>query len=161
MGYPFFRKARSHKHFTRTTGDLVLNSAVWADLPTIGTTWDILLRAQVGDTIEAGPVGRMGSEAVFTGIDVVTIVGGAYVSSFTTQSTTRPNAGASLWRSPSGAQEGISGSALYSLTAADVSGGRVTLRLQYSQAAAGNKTLYAGVAVSSLQFFAKNLGPSA
>lgn len=160
MAYPQHRLSRAHKHFARTAGDLTLNSATWVDLPTIGATWDLSLRARVGDTIEAGVLGRLGAEAFFTGIDVVTMVAGAFVSSFTTQTTTRPSVGASIWRAPN-SQEGISGSGFYTLTSGDIDGSIVTLRLQYSQASAGNKTLYAGTAVSSFQFFAKNLGPPA
>lgn len=161
MTTPRFLPSQAHKKFTRTDGNLTLNSGSWADLPTIGTSFDITLEAQVGDDIEAGINARFGSEAFFAALDVVTIVSAAYVSSFSTQSTSRPSAGAGAWRGISGSQVEASGSLLYTVTSGDLNAdGTITLRVQYSEAAAGNKTLYAGTAVAPFQFWAKNIGPA-
>lgn len=159
MAYPRHQASRAHKKFTRTAGDLTLNSGTWADLPTIGTTFDIVLAAQTGDTIEATIAGRMGSEAFTASLDVVTIVAAAFVSSFATQSTARPTVGASPWRGLTGVESNVGGSMMFTLAAGDVSSGTVTLRVQYSEVAAGNKTLYAGTAVAPFHFTAINLGP--
>lgn len=160
MAYPRFQRARAHRFFTRTAGNLTLNSGSWANLPTIGTTFDIVLEAQVGDVIEAGIKAHTGGEGATAAFDVVTIVSAAYYSSFSTQSTTRPSAGAGAWFVESAYAVDVSGSFMYVLTSGDISGGQVTLRVQYSQAAGSNKTLYANTANAPFQFYAKNLGPA-
>lgn len=160
MAYPRYRAARSHKSFLRTAGNLTLNSTSWADLPTVGTTWDLVLAAQVGDTVEVGLSARIDSEAVELYLDVVTIVSAAAVTSVGNQaapsSTTR---GVSAWTGIPSVVGKAAGSALYTLVSADISSGTVTLRLRYRTSSATNKVLNA-VADYPLHFWGKNLGPA-
>lgn len=156
MSYPRFQLARSHKHFTRSVGNLTLNSSTWADLPTIGTTWDAVLSAQVGDTIEAGVSGVLGAENVQIHFDVATIVAGVVTNYF--GSGTVSNAGVCAWLAEAVQTTNIGGSAMRTLVAGDISAGTVTLRLRYRGSAATSRTLYASADLF-FQFFVKNLGP--
>ena len=158
MAYPRYRAARAHKVFTRSTGDLTLNSTTWADLPTIGTTWDAVLAAQTGDVIECGVSAFWNAEAVVGHLDVATIVSAAAVNYFATAGGAS-GYGVPNWAGIANAQSNAGGPYLYTLVAADISSGTVTLRLRYRTSAASNKTLYAQ-SILPLQFYAKNLGPA-
>lgn len=161
MGYPFFRKARTHKTFVRNTGNLLLNGTAWADLPTIGTTWDAALRASVGDVLYAEVAGAWNNEAVWAYLDAVTIVAGAPVSSFGAQgAVVAGGSGVLPWRGPTGLFLGIAGGMRWTLAAGDIASGRATVRLRCKTLTAANKTLYAE-ANNVLQFTVENLGPAA
>lgn len=159
MSYPRFALARSHKFFNRTAGSLVLNNNTsWVDLPTIGTSWDITLAAQIGDVIEVGASGVWDNQAVLGFLDVCTIISGSAVNYFGTGGDVG-GSGIENWRGDaSEAYDAIGGSFYYALVSGDISSGVVTLRLRYRTGSAANKTLYA-TTTNPLQFRAKNLGP--
>lgn len=147
-----------HDFFTRTAGNLTLNSTVWADLPTIGTTWDITLAAAAGDTIECSLTAVCDSAAVNTFFDVVSIVGGSVTNSFSTGAApNNSNDGVGAWYMRNGVSQKSAGSFMYALQAGDVSGGNVVLRLRYREDSATNRNLHA-TALFPLQFTAKKLG---
>jgi hypothetical protein len=161
MAYPRYRAARAHKFWLRTAGNLTLNSNVtWADLPTIGTTWDTVLAAQVGDTVECGLSAFVESAVVGVSFDVFTIVSAAAVNQISTGTTASNSTfGVTAWYSPASMIATPAGSAMYTLTGGDISGGTVTLRLRYLSDSATNRTLR-GTAPTPLQFWVKNLGPA-
>lgn len=157
MGYPRHQRARDFKVFTRTSGNLTINSTTWADLPTIGTTWDAVLTAQTGDVIEVCVTGITGAEAVSSYFDVATIVSAAPVNYFATAG------GASGQGIPGAVGQALSniyflGIYMRTLVAGDISAGTVTLRLRYRTNTATDRTIFATADVP-LQFWAKNLGP--
>lgn len=161
MAYPFFRKARTHKTFSRLAGNLLLNSTSWADLPTIGTTWDATLRAGVDDRIRAELNGGWNNEAVWAYLDVVTVVGGVVTNSLAAQgAVVAGGSGVMGWRGPASAFASLSGAVVYPLAAGDIASGAVTLRVRYKTLTAANKTLYAD-ANSLFQFSVENIGPAA
>lgn len=154
---------QAHKHVRRTAGDLTLNSASWADLPTVGTDLDLVLAAAAGDVIEAGIAGLWGAEQVTTFLDIATIVSAAAVNYFSTGTSTPATfgIGAFFGDAVTGLNPPLGGSAHYTLVSGDISGGNVTLRIRYDQSSAGNRTLYASTAGAPLHFWARNLGPVA
>jgi hypothetical protein len=156
VSYPRHRLARAHKFFHRSAGNLTLASSTWADLPTIGTTWDAVLAAQGGDTIEAGISGVLGSENVQMHFDACTVVAGTVVNYFA--SGTASGAGTLAWLGEGAHTTNIGGSAMRTLVAGDLSAGTVTLRLRYRGSSATSRTLYAS---SDLwfHFWVKNIGP--
>jgi hypothetical protein len=157
--YPRFQRARDFKFFTRTAGDLTINSTTWANLPTIGTTWDITLTAQVGDTVEVGFSALLSPEAVVAVFDAVTVVSGSLVNSVASQTTPNDSyEGVAAWFATSSVAVGAGGVVMYTLLAGDVSAGTVTLRPRYRTSTATNRTLNAATN-QPLQFWAKNLGP--
>lgn len=161
MAYPRYQAARSHKFFRRTAGDLTLNSnGVWADLPTIGTTWDVTLAAQVGDVIEAYLSGVADSAVTNSFFDVHTIVATvattAFGSGVAVSNTNKGNMG---WYTAVSAVAVLTGVCRYTLQAGDISAGLVTVRLRYQNSSATTKNLHA-TADYPLQFGAKNLGPA-
>lgn len=161
MSYPRFQASRAFKFFTRTAGDLTLNSnGVWADLPTIGTTWDISLAGQVGDVIEASLSCFVGSAVVGVSLDVFTIVSAAAVNAFSNGvAANNANAGGvQAWYAAFSSNISNGGSVFYALQAGDISSGTVTVRLRYQTDVATNRTVKATTAFP-LQFSARNLGP--
>lgn len=157
MSYPRHQLARAFKYFTRTAGSLTLNSTSWADLPTIGTTWDITLQAQVGDVLEAGITGVWDNQAVVGALDAATVVSAAALNNFSTSSAT--GSGVESWRGDaSEAYDAIGGSYFYTVVAGDLSAGTVTVRPRYRTATAANKTLYA-TSDNPLRWWVRNLGP--
>lgn len=159
-GYPRYRKARAHKHFIRTTGDLSLGTGTsWADLPTIGTSWDAVLAAEVGDTLECSIQAALDSAAVNTFFDCFTIVSSAPVSALSgASSVSNANDGAPAWFLPASAAGKAGGSLLYDVQSVDLVGGLVTVRLRYRQDSATSRNLHA-TDVLPLHFAIKNLGP--
>lgn len=161
MSYPRFQRSRDFKQFIRTAGDLTLNSnATWANLPTIGTTWDIVLAAQSGDTVECGFSGVIDSAAVTQFFDVATIVSAAAVNSIGSQvAVSNSNQGVMAWYCAISVLVAFGGSVMYPLVVGDISSSTVTLRLRYKGDAATNRNLHA-TAGYPLHFWAKNLGPA-
>lgn len=157
MGYPRHQRARDFKVFTRTAGSLTLNSTAWADLPSIGTTWDATLTAQAGDTIEVSLTGVTGAEAVSNYFDVATIVSAAPANYFATGGSA---SGQGIPGAVGQASVNIYflGNYMRTLVAGDISAGTVTLRVRYRTNTATDRTIFA-VADVPFQFWAKNLGP--
>jgi hypothetical protein len=146
--------------FRRTAGDITLNAnAAWADLPTIGTTWDITLAAQVGDVIEAGLSGVIDSAVTISYFDVVTIVAGVATNSFGSGTTpANANKGVMGWYCATTVLNNLTGSVLYTLASGDLSAGLVTVRLRSQNSNATTRNLH-GTVDFPLAFWAKNLGP--
>lgn len=157
MSYPRFQRSRDFKFFNRTAGNLTLNSTTWANLPTIGTTWDITLAAETGDTVQVGLSALWGSEAVFGFLDVSTIVSAVAVNALSGAGGVGGE-GMAGWRGAASTAFPIGASPMYTLLVGDISSGTVTLRLRYRTFTAAAKTLYAATD-DPLHFWAKNLGP--
>lgn len=138
----------------RTAGNLTLNSSTWAN---VDTGMDLVIAAADGDWIEVGSSGVWGNQAVFTVLDVVSMVAGSPVSSWGVGGAIdATGTGIRGWSDSGTDFEPFSGSVVHQITSADISGGNVTLRLRYRQGVAGNKTLFA-TATNILQFWAHNL----
>lgn len=152
-----FQKARAFKTWERTSGDLTVASAAWADLPTIGTAWDTTIAAAVGDVLEAEVSALVGNEAPGLAFDVATIVAGAAVNYF---GTAPGGTGVGGWRAVGGQYETVGGSAFYTVVAGDLASGYVTARLRCKGDSGANKTIFAAAATATLQFTVKNLGPA-
>lgn len=135
-----------------------MNGTTWADLPTIGTTWDAVLTAQVGDVVEVGMSARLESEGVIAIFNVHTIVSAAAVNGVGGGVTGTTGVGISSWTMPPSNNFVTGGPAWYTLVAGDLSSGTVTLRLRYRTFTAANRTLDANTG-NPLSFMAKNLGP--
>ena len=157
MAYPRYQAARAHKSFTRTAGNLSLNSTTWADLPTIGTTWDAVLAAQTGDVIEAQINVATGNQAVACYLDVVTVVASTATNHFAAGGAT--GTGVPSWTGQGALYDFVGGSWCRTLVAADISAGTTTLRLRYRTASAAVRTLFA-TTDNPFQFTVKNLGPA-
>lgn len=154
--------AKSQKQFSRTAGDLTINpgNTNWANLPTIGTTWDATLNAAVGDQIEAGLVAVLDSAAVNTFFDVVSIVSSAVVNSLSTGTTpSNSNDGVASWFAPASVSSKAGGSIWYVVQSGDLSSNQITVRLRVREDAATNRNLHAA-ALFPLQFWARNIGPA-
>jgi hypothetical protein len=158
MAYPRFRKSRAHKKDVRTAGNLTLNSASWADVPTIS---DFVIEAQVGDDIEYGMnayVDATGAADVY--FDVATIVSGAPVNYFNNGTATPAVGGVSSWMCEPSIIKSMAGCVIYTVQAGDIVDGKVTLRLRYDESAAVARTLRADT-TRPLHRYVKNLGPAA
>jgi hypothetical protein len=141
----------------RTAGDIALGAVVtptWAD---VNTGLDLVLAAAVGDIIEYGISGLLGS-GTDTFFDVATIVSSAVVTYFSSGTSTATAGGASGWYGPNGLIFPVTGSLMSpALVSGDISGGNVTLRLRYSKGASSGRTLYAS-AGDPLIVWAQNWG---
>lgn len=159
MAYPRSQRSRGFKFFIRNAGSLTLNSTTWVDLPTIGTTWDASLSAQVGDVIETGVSVFYSNEGVQVALDVVSIVSASPVNAWGNQ-TTPDNAslGVPSWFGETTVNQHSGGSVMKTLVSGDISGGAVTLRLRYRTIIASAKTLTASAACP-FHWWVKNLGP--
>lgn len=154
MATPRFLPSRRHKKWTRTAGTLSITSATWADLPTIGTTWDTPIAAQVGDTIETGLSGLWNDQAFEGHIDVFSIIGGAAVNGFSGGTQ-----GPTCWWGRASFVFVAGGSVMYDVQAGDLDGdGMVTCRLRAKLSSAGSKELLATTALP-LHWWVRNLGP--
>ncbi len=165
MAYPRHQRSRDFKFFTRTVGNLSLVPAgnIWADLPTIGATWDAALTAAIGDVIEVGLSATSDHIAgTNTFFDVFSMISGAVVNSFASGvAAINTSTGiSSWWHSNAIAGQKSAGSVMYTLQAGDISGGIVIARLRYrNDGTTAARNLY-GTAAMPLQFWAKNLGPA-
>jgi len=112
----------------RTAGDLTLNSTSWAD---VNNGLDLVIPAQAGDVLLIAADGRWGNEAVFIGLDAVTVVSGSPVSSVSGSGAS--DYGVTGWGAQglTGLYEPFGAAIQYPVVAGDVSGGNVTLRLRY------------------------------
>ena len=148
--------------FRRTSGNVALTgTTTWSDLTTIGTGGDITMAASSGDLIEASLFALLNSDAVDMAFDVNTVVSSVKTNSLTTGGT-RPTAftafNSSGWYVPASRIEALTGSVFYVLQSGDVSGGNVTLRVQYAMNTATNRTLF-GTTANPFQWYARNHGP--
>lgn len=152
--------ANKFKFFQRRAGNIGLSSVVWADIPTILATFDIVLAAAVGDVIETDISAWISTASgPQTGLDVHTIVAAAALNSFGSGgAVSNLNLGISSLIVPANAAGGIATVFFYTVVAGDITAGNVTLRCRYNQAAAGAPTLYATASVP-FSFGCKNLGP--
>lgn len=156
MGYPRFRRSRAHKFSRRTSGNIAIVNAAWQD---IAVDLDIVLEAQVGDTIEVGVTGSWMGEALNGYLDVVTRVNGVQVSNISGVTESGTSEGVTGWYGLPSAWSPVGGSVMNTLVAGDISAnGLVTLRLRGRTNAAGTKSIAATAAIP-FQFWAKNLGP--
>lgn len=148
------------KAVRRQTGtNISLNSATSVELAAAtngpGTGgFDLILAAQVGDSIETRFSCLIGPEAAHTYLNVATMVSGAAVNYVLGAVAI----GASPWYARGTFWTSIGGSVDYTVVAGDLSSGLVTLRPYYTQASATARVLYTD-ATSLFQFYAKNLGP--
>jgi hypothetical protein len=140
----------------RTAGDLSSSSTTWAD---VNTALDLVIAASVGDVIEVCVSGLWSNAATDGFLDVVSIVSGSPVNSFGQDGAPDNSAvGFSGWTGGSGVISAISGSVFRTITAGDISGGNVTLRLRRRNASAVTKAIFAVTNVP-LECWARNLGP--
>ena len=145
----------------RSSGDLTLNSTVWAN---VDTGLDLNLNASTGDVIEYVPslVGPNGYNVALY-FDVATIVSGSVVNAFSTEGA-QNNAlyGVSGWYFTNSVSANVyatvSGSIFYTLQSGDISSGTVTLRFRYRTDTATNRVIYASTNFP-LKVWARNHGP--
>jgi hypothetical protein len=138
----------------RTTGDLAINNAAWTAVPTIGNL--AAIAASVGDVIEISLSSFWSVTGTFIQLDVATIVSGSPVNYVSSGTATPCAIGVAAWRGSSTAPAiGFAGTISYVVQAGDISGGTVTLQLQYKQNSATGSTLAASTALTPLDLFAK------
>jgi hypothetical protein len=155
MSYPGYQLSRAFKTPARYSGaDVsVVSTPNYADLPTIGTTMDIVLSAEVDDVIFYSLNGLWGASAQEAYMDIATIVGGSAANyAFGAASSGNPGA----WGMAS-VFTAIGAVGWYKLVAGDLASGYVTLRPRAKISSAGSKILYGGG--WGFGFFAQNIGP--
>lgn len=156
MAYPAYQRARAFKYVQRAVmTDIGITSTTWADLD---NTFDMALEAQAGDVIEVGlsaiALAPAGANLL---LDYVTLVAGNPVTSLGTGvAPTAGSEGVEAWHLI-GTTQGIGGSIMRVLNAADIANGVVTLRWR-GRVNSGTGTIYVN-AGAALQAWAKNLGP--
>jgi hypothetical protein len=159
MAYPRFRLARAHKFQRFTGGDVNITSGSWADLD--GSAMDLAVPARVGDTIEVifSGIFHVPSAASSVVVDVVSVVGGAAVSYWTSNGT---NTGYGPWYRD-GLDAGntpFGGAQLRAVVSGDLSGGAVTIRPRGRVDGGSTCAVWRSDAVP-LFLSVKNLGPAA
>ena len=141
---------------SRGTTNVVLNSTVWAN---VSGPADLALTAATGDVVEVSFSALWQNEAVDGFLDAVSIVAGSPVNSFAQDGApVNTSQGIMAWRGVSGQQIAIGGNFFRVLTAGDISGGLVTIRLRYRTGTATNKTLLGSTDYQQV-FAARNYGP--
>lgn len=174
-GTPVDRKVRFDRLIGRTTKQLrratgtsiLLNSTAIAEVAAAtngpGTGgFDLAVRAVVGDILEWGFNGNLGSEGVITSLEIYTMVSGSRVNPFGSglSASLATTIGPLAWTFYASAISPLTGSALLVVQAGDIESSLVTCRPHYAQATASNRTLNSS-ASQGLQMWLKNLGPSA
>lgn len=152
MAYPRFRRARTHKKVSLSSGNVTVNGTSFAGVTGVS---DIVLPALVGDDIEVGALGLWGAEGVHARLDVATIVSAAIVHYFVNGTD-----GNVAWIGLSGVTSSFGGGSVYTIQSGDLASGTVTLRLVAKTDSSTNKTFQAGTNDPFI-WWAKNLGPSA
>ena len=140
---------------TRSSGDVSVNSATYVN---VDTGMDLVLDASTGDVIESRVECNTNGPATYCVLDVVTVVGGSAVNSFTSGTTPNTTSSHPGWaRGNLSNDPGMAGAKQYALQAGDISGGTVTLRLR---ARTGGSVSLSASGDPYLYFSAKNLGPA-
>lgn len=161
MAYPRYILSRNLKKARRSSSNLTLNSTAWAD---VETTLDMTFyEVQVGDELVYGISGLVGAEATVLALDVVTLVAGTPLNSFSARGPVLApftgSEGVLAWRGATGVLTKVSGDAPpYTVVAGDLTANSVTLRLRYATSTATAKTLYANT-IQPFDVWAINLGP--
>jgi len=159
MGHPRFRKARNFKYTKRTSGDITKSSVTnWSDFLTDS---DLTLAAEVGDVLAYELNGLADGTNVTLLLDVVTRVSGAAVNSFGGGGAGSGNTGdgVTAWLLASDTDRGLSGTAWYTVQAADIAaGGLVTCRLR-CRTGSGSRVV-ASSATDPFFMFMENIGPA-
>jgi lysophospholipase L1-like esterase len=142
------------------TGSYTLGTT-WADID--ATNLALAIDAEVGDDLEVVLSGMWYLQATNGCLDVcTTTAGGAVINYFSTATSSPSNLGQSCWYSTSGVISALYGSAVYTVTQADLITlntvpGVVLVKLRGFSSAP--KTLYAGAQTLPLTMHLKNLGP--
>lgn len=158
MAYPRFLRARAIKVLTRTSGDYTAGSGNGGVRTAVDAgNWDIALPAAVGDVLEVGILGHFQSAAVVSHLDIGTIIGTTYTNSVSGTSIGNNNQMPGTF-TPSGVDHAFNSFVFYTVTAADISSGKVTVRLYRTEESAVDRTLEANT-TRALQMYARNLGP--
>lgn len=125
----------------RTSGDITINATGWQALD---TGLDLTLAGvQAGDVIEFIPSFMAnGSAGPNFSFDVATVVSGSIVNYFGGSGSTSEN-GIAGWFAPGGVYLGVTGSAFYTVQAADIAAGAVTLRLLIRSSSTTARTVLA------------------
>lgn len=152
MAYPRYLKARDFKFSKRTSGNFTTAAVGASTFTVVDATMDLVLSAQIGDTIEVGIdcITLRPTADIF--LDVGTLSGAAIVTRFAGGTSGIPG----LY-SPN-ATNVLDATYVLTLAAGDVTSLTTTVRLLYATSAA-SQTIQASTA-SPLLFWAKNLGPS-
>lgn len=144
----------------RTSGDIVLNSGVWANVDT-GT--DVQLSNVQAGQLVAVSVSLLTAASALTAtfFDVVSVVANAPVNSWGLDAApTVGSEGVQAWRcdsNSSGLNQHAGGLMVRRVVAGDLAAGVLKLRLRYRQPAANNVTLFNNN-TRALQLAAINLG---
>lgn len=159
MAYPRYRASRAHKFANYTTPNLTTTSTTYVDtgLP------DLVLAAQVGDTIEYGVnlVISSSGGSNLAALDVVTVAAGAAANA-TPVSYFAGTATDGSWRTQNPTANNmllLMGSVMYAVVAGDITTttGTVTLRTRW-KTNTGTLTITADT-TRRAHVWAKNLGP--
>lgn len=153
MPYPHYLRARSHKRVVRTSGDIPFVGLYTDGFIAVDPGLDITLDALVGDVIEYGISGFVGSEGVDLMLDVGTYVSEAVVT------RTGSTYGAMGWYSVGNVFRGLTGSVWHTLSAGDIFANTVTLRLLGGTGTAMARTIRASTD-EPFTVFARNIGPA-
>ena len=141
---------------SRATANIAMNSVVWANL---AGPADLVVAAASGDVVECSLSALFSNEAADGYIDAVTIVAGAPVNSFAINAApVNTSQGIMGWRGTGGVYCNAAGNFFRVLTAGDISGGNVTVRLRYRTGAATVRTML-GSADFPQVFACRNHGP--
>lgn len=143
------------KSVVRTSGGITLNSTTWTLL---APEFEVIIAAAVGDVLEVGMNGRHEASTIWGHFDVFTYVGGAALNALSGATwTATTGEGMSGWEALGSNQyQPFGGSGQYTVKAADVVNGVVTLRVMGRCGAAGSRAL-AGAPGLPLQFYVTNL----
>lgn len=130
--------------FTRTAGDLTLNSTTYASVPTIG---DIVVAASgvvAGQWLDVSLNALVSNVGVATYFDIATIVSGSIVNRVSGGDGGATREGLPNWQAENrAAYQAVGGSIAYQLQSGDLNSGGLTIRVIYRTATATNRTLYA------------------
>lgn len=155
---PAYLLAKQIKKARRTSGNITLNSANWAN---VDTGLDLTLsNVSTGDQLVAGLTAFSSNEAVTAYLDAVTLVSSTPTNSFGKAGaveTTPGVTGVQSWLLINGVYTSVGAPALYTVVSGDIVSGGVTVRLRYATATASNKTLYASTN-NPFEWFVMNLG---
>jgi hypothetical protein len=138
--------------------DYAVSNGSWTAVDS--TNVSITIPAVAGDMLSVG-VSAMWSGSAYGFLTAATVVSGSPVNYIDTRNNTPGTNGIDGWydsdnAATPGSGQAISGEYLYTVSAGDISGGKVTIRL-YAKASGSGKTILARSGFP-LQFVVKNLG---